>query len=219
MKKIFSILLILLTLSLTLSTVSAEDVMGDVNENVDIVAASEDVVTVSADEGNAAGGEDALATSDTPSADLTVDTEVLDETGGVITWGVYVYNNGPDTAQNTIVYNLVSDNLIAFDYLASQGAFDYDYCFWEVGNLAAGEEALMYLYTLVLGDGPHFNKVIVSSDTHDSDLSNNHDISSSEYENNSVSATEKTLPKTGNPLVLALMALMVIGVGGLRRLY
>ena len=219
--------MIILALSLTLGAVSAEETVGDVAPADDgvVAATSEDVAADSTDDGDvgaAAGGEEtATAVSTTPSADLMVDTEVLGQEGDIVTWGVLVYNYGPDVAENTMVYDVISDNLVAVDYLASQGVYDLDLGFWDVGNLPAGESAVMYLYTAVLDYGPYFNEVMAVSDTPDPDLSNNYDIAFFGYDDESdsasASAAEQTLPETGNPLVLALMALMVVGVGGLRR--
>ncbi|WP_407454770.1 DUF11 domain-containing protein [Methanobrevibacter sp.] len=231
MKKIISILLILLALSLTLGAVSAEEVASD-----DVVAA-EDTAAVSADESESAatpttgssdvaatpstGSSDvtANATTDTAEADLAVDVEVLTEQDdGEIIWGVLVTNYGPDTAVNA--YALVNgpDSLLLSDFIETKGTFDPITCIWEIGDLAKDEQALLILGTYIIGEGPYYVEALVFSDTFDPDLSNNYDIAF--YGGEEVSAEQQEVSKmhaTGNPIVMALLALLAIGAGGFRR--
>ena len=185
-----------MALSLTLGAVSAED--------------------VATEEGNAAGG-DVVVTGDTdiPVADLETDVEPLAENEYEIFWGVGVINHGPDTAEYTRVYVDGSDNLLLYNVpVVTQGTYYPEYGVWEVGDLAAGTGAAMILETIKMDEGPFYVDAIAVSDTLDPDLTNNYDIA---WVGLDAAAAEETLPETGNPLAMALLALLAIGVGGIKR--
>lgn len=184
-----------MALSLTLGAVSAEDV---------------------AEEGNAAGGDIVVTDiEDVAVADVEVDVEPLTENEYEIYWGVGVANNGPDTAYNTVVRVDGSDNLLLWDIpVISQGTYYPEYGVWDVGDLAAGDVAVMILDTLKMDEGPYWVDAIAVSDSADPDLSNNYDIA---WVGLDAAAAEETLPETGNPLAMALLALLAIGVGGIKR--
>ncbi|MBR0371239.1 MAG: DUF11 domain-containing protein [Methanobrevibacter sp.] len=194
-KSILYIFVVLMALSLTLGAVSAEDV---------------------AEEGNAAGGDIVVTDiEDVSVADVEVDVEPLTENEYEIYWGVGVANNGPDTAYNTVVRVDGSDNLLLWDIpVISQGTYYPEYGVWDVGDLAAGDVAVMILDTLKMDEGPYWVDAIAVSDSADPDLSNNYDIA---WVGLDAAAAEETLPETGNPLAMALLALLAIGVGGIKR--
>lgn len=185
-----------MALSLTLGAVSAED--------------------VATEEGNAAGG-DVVVTGDTdiPVADLETDVEPLAENEYEIFWGVGVINHGPDTAYDTVVYVDGSDNLFLYNVpVVTQGTYYPEYGVWEVGDLAAGTGAAMILETIKMDEGPFYVDAIAVSASVDPDLTNNYDIA---WVGLDAAAAEETLPETGNPLAIALLALLAIGVGGIKR--
>ncbi|MBE6504527.1 MAG: DUF11 domain-containing protein [Methanobrevibacter millerae] len=194
-KSILYIFVVLMALSLTLGAVSAEDV---------------------AEEGNAAGGDIVVTDiEDVSVADVEVDVEPLTENEYEIYWGVGVANNGPDTAYNTVVRVDGSDNLYLWDIpVISQGTYYPEYGVWDVGDLAAGDVAVMILDTVKMDEGPYWVDAIAVSDSADPDLSNNYDIA---WVGLDAAAAEETLPETGNPLAMALLALLAIGVGGIKR--
>ena len=195
-KSILYIFVVLMALSLTLGAVSAED--------------------VATDEGNAAGG-DVVVTGDPdiPVADLETDVEPLAENEYEIFWGVGVINHGPDTAYDTVVYVDGSDNLFLYNVpVVTQGTYYPEYGVWDVGDLAAGTGAAMILETIKMDEGPFYVDAIAVSDTLDPDLTNNYDIA---WVGLDAAAAEETLPETGNPLAMALLALLAIGVGGIKR--
>ncbi|MBR0058703.1 MAG: DUF11 domain-containing protein [Methanobrevibacter sp.] len=194
-KSILYIFVVLMALSLTLGAVSAEDV---------------------AEEGNAAGGDIVVTDiEDVAVADVEVDVEPLTENEYEIYWGVGVANNGPDTAYNTVVRVDGSDNLYLWDIpVISQGTYYPEYGVWDVGDLAAGDVAVMILDTVKMDEGPYWVDAIAVSDSADPDLSNNYDIA---WVGLDAAAAEETLPETGNPLAMALLALLAIGVGGIKR--
>ena len=57
----------------------------------------------------------------------------------------------------------------------------------------------------------NYNPSSINITLNNNEPGNNSDI------NKIASAGEKTLPATGNPLIVALLALLAIGVGGLKR--
>ena len=195
-KSILYIFVVLMALSLTLGAVSAED--------------------VATEEGNAAGG-DVVVTGDPdiPVADLETDVEPLAENEYEIFWGVGVINHGPDTAYDTVVYVDGSDNLFLYNVpVVTQGTYYPEYGVWDVGDLAAGTGAAMILETIKMDEGPFYVDAIAVSASVDPDLTNNYDIA---WVGLDAAAAEETLPETGNPLAMALLALLAIGVGGIKR--
>lgn len=185
-----------MALSLTLGAVSAED---------------------NATEGNAAGGDVVVTdvATDVPVADVEVDVEPITENEYEIFWGIGVANKGPDTAYDTVVYVDGSDNLALWSIpVITQGTYYPDYGIWEVGDLAKGDVAVMVLETIKMDEGPFYVDAIAVSGSADPDLTNNYDIA---WVGLDAAAAEETLPETGNPLAMALLALLAIGVGGITR--
>ena len=120
-----------------------------------------------------------------------------------------------DDAANTMVALSASNNLVYFYHMAFDGVFDPITGIWNVGTLPANTYTQMLLAMSKIAPGPSYIEAVVVSDSFDPNLSNNYDIAYFGLE--SASASEETLPATGNPLVVALLALFVIGVGGLKR--
>ena len=208
-----------MALSLTLGAVSAEEAAADAADAVADVAAVEpaaDVVAVEeapAAEGNAAGGS---AAADVPVADVAVDVEALNETDDYIIWGIAAINYGPDTAYSTSVKVSGSDNMAIVYSLAEDGSFDAKSGNWNVGDIPAGFASVLYLVTLKVFEGPYYVEALATSLSYDPDLSNNYDIA---WVGLDASASEETttLPEAGNPLAMALLALLAIGIGGIKR--
>ena len=192
-----------MALSLTLGAVSAEDaVTAD-----DAVAADVAVDEAPATEGEAAGGDVLVA-------DLAVDVEAANETDDVIVWTVDAINYGPDFGYGLVsVYG--SDNLALVVSGATQGTFDSTIGLWDVGILEAGETATLYLGTYKVDEGPYYVEALIMNVAGiDPDLSNNYDIA---WVGLDTSAAKETLPATGNPLAMAILALCAIGIGGIKR--
>ena len=208
-----------MTLSLALSAVSAaEDAVAADAGSADAAVAN----VAPATEGNAAGGDilpAAESTSNVPTADVTVGVDVFDEDEDGIVWAVYAMNLGPDVAENAIVYLDGSYNMILWDYFATAGIFDVEDFEWYVGDLAPYDMEILYLVTLKIDEGPYYGEAIILSDTHDPDFSNNYDMAWAGVKDSSsvAAAKETTLPATGNPLAVALLALLAIGIGGIKR--
>ena len=194
-----------MALSLTLGAVSAEDAAAE-----DVVAADAAIDEVVAEEapatGNAAGGEESV-----PVADIAVDVENLYEDDYGVVWGVAVANYGPDTAYDTGVLVQGSGNMYLLDYFSTDGEYLPDYGLWEVGDLEAGDVAYLFLETIKLGDGPFYVEALgVSLGSVDYFLANNYDIAWAGVAEESVSAAEETMPAAGNPIAMALLALIAI---------
>ena len=209
-KSILYVFVVLMALSLALGAVSAAEDAGSADAAVANVAPATD--------GNAAGGDvpvTAEAVSEEPTADLAVDVEPLFEDEYSIVWGIKVTNYGPFVAINTDVFVDGSDNLFLWDYLATDGVFDPELLIWDVGDVLVGDSAYLFVETLKLDEGPYYVDAFVLSDTLDPDYSNNYDIAWVGLD--ASAAEETTLPATGNPLAVALLALLAIGIGGIKR--
>uniref|UniRef100_UPI0025D0A801 hypothetical protein n=1 Tax=uncultured Methanobrevibacter sp. TaxID=253161 RepID=UPI0025D0A801 len=70
---------------------------------------------------------------------------------------------------------------------------------------------------LGLGNGPYYGEALIVSDSFDPDLSNNYDIAWVGLDASAEEETTNTLPEAGNPLAMALLALLAIGIGGIKR--
>ena len=220
-KSIFYVLVVLMALSLTLGAVSAEDAAAD-------VAAADDVAAVDvapAADGNAAGGDNVQpvqAEADDSVADVAVNVDVVEETDYTITWRAIAMNFGPDTAYNTVVRISGSENMLLNRYACSDGIYVDDTAQWYVGDMPANTASVLLLEAykvdaiLGLGNGPYYGEALIVSDSFDPDLSNNYDIAWAGLDA-SAEETTNTLPEAGNPLAMALLALLAIGIGGIKR--
>ena len=229
-KSILYIFVVLMALSLTLSAVSAEDAVAD-----DIVAA-EEAPAIEEDVSDVAAGGDELATAsdaedenviladiaaeknvvivnpaEVPFADLETTVNVLDETPFKISWGVTVTNHGPDVARNTLTQIGATDNFVLYDLTVPEGTTYYTDGFWAIGDMNPGEAVTLVLNALKTDYGPYSVEALTLSDSFDPVLSNNYDVAFGAAEPASVSAaSEKTMPAAGNPIAMALLALIAI---------
>ena len=204
-----------MALSLTLGAVSAEEAAADAAAEpaADVVAVEE----APAAEGNAAGGDAAAVAADVPVADVAVDVEALNETDELILWSVKAINYGPDTAYSTVAKVAGSDNMAIVYSLAEAGSFDKDLGLWNIGDIPAGVSTTLYLITAKIFEGPYYVEAYAMPLlSYDPDLTNNYDIA---WVGLDAAASEETttLPETGNPLAMALLALLAIGIGGIKR--
>lgn len=216
-KSILGIFLVILALSLTLGVVSAEEIVSD-DASADTISVEEGttVEEVPSDEdGNAAGTPvEAEASSDVGVSDVGVVVTPLYDFGDMTTWSVMVYNLGPDVAPDTTVFLGSSDNMKYIDHQAFDGVFDPVMGIWYVGDMPANSFTQLLLAMERIAPGPCYIEAVVDSASLDPNPFNNYDIA---YMGLSASAAEETLPAAGNPLAMALLALLVVGVGGLKR--
>lgn len=114
-----------------------------------------------------------------PASDLSV-TKIASKfkyvEGDVIKYVIEVVNNGPDTAHNIKVKEILDDLLKLKSFKVTKGKFNkFDFT-WTIDSLDYGESAILYLKVIATGSGIIKNKVSVTSDTFDYDLSNNKDF-------------------------------------------
>ena len=213
-----------MALSLTLGAVSAEDAAAD-------TAAADDVAAVDvapATDGSAAGGDTVQpvqAESEVPVADVAVKVDVFDETDYTITWRALALNLGPDTAYDTAVRVAGSENMLVYNSVCTHGVYSDEIGEWYLGDMPAGTAAILLLETYKvdaifgLGNGPYYGEALIISRSFDPDLSNNYDFAWAGLDTSAAeeSAHTTTLPEAGNPLAMALLALLAIGIGGIKR--
>ena len=231
-KSILYIFVVLMALSLTLSAVSAEDAVADdivaaeeapaIEEDVsDVAAGGDELATASdADDENVilaepAAGESGNVVVIDPAeikyADLETTVKVLDETPFKISWGVTVTNHGPDVAKNTLTQIGATDNMMLYNLTVPEGTTYYTDGFWAIGDMNPGEAVTLVLDALKTDYGPYSVEALTLSDSFDPVLSNNYDVAFGAAEPAPVSAaSEKTMPAAGNPIAMALLALIAI---------
>ncbi|WP_458453653.1 hypothetical protein [Methanobrevibacter sp.] len=113
-----------------------------------------------------------------PASDLSVTklaTKYRYAVGDVIEYIIEVVNNGPDTAKNIKVKDILDDLLKIKSFKVTKGKFSKFSLTWSIDSLGYGESAILYLKVIATGSGIVKNRVSVTSDTFDYDLSNNKD--------------------------------------------
>ena len=173
--------------------------------------------------------------------DLLSEVKLVNDGGPTFYCHAIVTNTGSSTAKNVVAYVGVPDTTINTAYVR-KGSIYKDNALnsyvWNVGDLAPGEKTTFYLDIVKPPVGSSYYVLsTVECDNVESDYGNNFDwmiytyktfltqsTSSSEVNqnsdavvSNSASAAQETLPSTGNPLIIALLALMTIGTIGLKR--
>lgn len=197
---------------------AAED--GDGEDQTDELADTEEPEEETAEDGDEA--DDAEATADGEgSADLQITIINPDkklQVGDIAKFGVFVYNNGPDKASNVLVRaTFLTGKINLLAVMPSQGEFIIynGTLYWSVGDLDAGEYAFLGIIGQVLTNEDVILMATVTSDTPDPDLSNN--IAFSIIDVVSAEEVADELPATGNPIALAMLALLSVAGISLRR--
>ena len=113
------------------------------------------------------------------------------KTGDVIEYCIEVVNNGPDTARNIKVKEILDDLLKIKSFKMTMGKFNKAALTWVIDSLGYGESAVLYIKAIATGAGIVKNRVSVTSDTFDHDLSNNKDYAV-------VNITEKPVSNSSN---------------------
>ena len=136
--------------------------------------------------------------------------------GDKFSYIITVINNGPDTAVNARVYDLLPKGLELLGFEASKGDFDPAAGIWRIGDMKNGEVVTLIINVKALVTGKIINEAYVESDTFDNDTSNNKDSATV-----IVIKEHKPIPPyiipTGNPLLIALLSLIAIVGVTLRR--
>lgn len=151
------------------------------------------------------------------SADLEIVSFVTPKKVKVGDYAIFtfmVYNHGPDTARTVQAYaNIFKGDVLFISYSTTHGLYDSYSGLWDIGDLEDGEYATLMVLGKILSDAPIITMAYVTSDTPDPDESNNYFIDVIYVEGESVAAETETLPATGNPILMALLAVLaMVGV-------
>lgn len=155
-----------------------------------------------------------------PAADLSIEKSVSKQEVNIndlIEYVIEITNNGPDSAENIKVSELLNPNLKVISFESTKGNFNNTNNVLTIDSLAYGEKVRLTINAAANVWGKFENKVAVSSDTFDYDKSNNQD-------GTSVFVSENTTEKIENPvndtylLVLAKNSLQKSMVSKLKNL-
>jgi uncharacterized repeat protein (TIGR01451 family) len=128
------------------------------------------------------GNNSAAATVTPQQADLAVGKQVSDPTpnvGETITYTITVANDGPDTATNVTLQDVLPAGVSYQSSTASQGSFDPTSRTWTVGTVAVGVTDTLTITALVVSPSPQTNTASIShSDQFDPNTNNNSDTAS-----------------------------------------
>ena len=110
--------------------------------------------------------------------DLTVNKTVNSShiiKGDTISWIITVYNNGPDTATNVKVTDLLPKGLVYINSTASKGSYNPNTSIWTIGDLNLGETVTLHIITKVnVSNTTLINSVNITGEEKDWNLSNNY---------------------------------------------
>lgn len=155
-----------------------------------------------------------------PAADLSIEKSVSKQEVNIndlIEYVIEITNNGPDSAENIKVSELLNPNLKVISFESTKGNFNNTNNVLTIDSLAYGEKVRLTINAAANACGKFENKVAVSSDTFDYDKSNNQD-------GTSVFVSENTTEKIEDPvndtylLVLAKNSLQKSMVSKLKNL-
>lgn len=131
-----------------------------------------------------------------PAADLSIEKSVSKQEVNIndlIEYVIEITNNGPDSAENIKVSELLNPNLKVISFESTKGNFNNTNNVLTIDSLAYGEKVRLTINAAANACGKFENKVAVSSDTFDYDKSNNKD-------GTSVFVSENTTEKIENPV-------------------
>lgn len=131
-----------------------------------------------------------------PAADLSIEKSVSKQEVNIndlIEYVIEITNNGPDSAENIKVSELLNPNLKVISFESTKGNFNNTNNVLTIDSLVDGEKVGLTINAAANVCGNFENKVAVSSDTFDYDKSNNHDGAS-------VFVSENTTEKIENPV-------------------
>lgn len=155
-----------------------------------------------------------------PAADLSIEKSVSKQEVNIndlIEYVIEITNNGPDSAENIKVSELLNPNLKVISFESTKGNFNNTNNVLTIDLLVNGEKVRLTINAAANACGKFENKVAVSSDTFDYDKSNNQD-------GTSVFVSENTTEKIEDPvndtylLVLAKNSLQKSMVSKLKNL-
>lgn len=131
-----------------------------------------------------------------PAADLSIEKSVSKQEVNIndlIEYVIEITNNGPDSAENIKVSELLNPNLKVISFENTKGNFNNTNNVLTIDSLVNGEKVRLTINAAANACGKFENKVAVSSDTFDYDKSNNQD-------GTSVFVSENTTEKIEDPV-------------------
>jgi uncharacterized repeat protein (TIGR01451 family) len=131
------------------------------------------------DDGDQSEDDEDSETAAAQEADLRLDKTVNNQTpntGDTITFTITVYNDGPDTATNVAVEDILPSGLNYVSDTPSQGTYNNVTGIWTVGSLTSGTFATLQITAQVTGTGVITNTAQVhASDCYDPDSTPDND--------------------------------------------
>jgi uncharacterized repeat protein (TIGR01451 family)/gliding motility-associated-like protein len=113
---------------------------------------------------------------DNLNADLSIDKTVDNEEPYLnesVVFTIIVTNNGPDTATNVYVSDILPAGYTYESYVSTVGSYNATSGIWSVGSLVNGESASIDISCIVNSNDDYLNTAIVSCDQVDADSTNN----------------------------------------------
>lgn len=134
-----------------------------------------------------------------PAADLSIEKSVSKQEVNIndlIEYVIEIINNGPDSAENIKVSELLNPNLKVISFESTKGNFNNTNNVLTIDSLVDGEKVRLTINAAANVCGNFENKVAVSSDTFDYDKSNNHDGASVFVSENTTEKIENSVNDT-----------------------
>ena len=113
-----------------------------------------------------------------PASDLSITKTVSKykyNVGDLVRFSIKVVNKGPDKATNVEVMEIMDDSLLLKSFKASYGDFDEVNDVWSIDELDVGDSASLDIDAVAEKPGLASNRVSVTNDNYDPDLTNNED--------------------------------------------
>lgn len=158
------------------------------------------------------------------SAYLILDNDADNENiyvGELVTWIITAENKGPDTANNTKVYDQLPDGLQYLYHNSNKGSFNPNSGIWDIGDLKVEDgEVFLFITCKAISSGEKVNKAWITSDTKNlnNETFEEEEMDVFDYENennkneykNNVIKESSVLKSAGNPLFLIFISLLLI---------
>lgn len=103
---------------------------------------------------------------------LSKDNDQYNSAGSEVPWTITVKSSG-GTAKNTVVRNVLSNNLGYVSHNESRGTYNPSNGIWNVGDLKSSDSATLTIWTKLKVNGTYMNKVYATSDSSDKNMLNN----------------------------------------------
>ena len=133
---------------------------------------------------------------------------------------INVRNNGPETAINTVVNDILPPELKYLSYVCNYGTYNKQTGVWSIGNLPSGTLATLIIKCILTHGFGFTNIAVVSSSSLDPNLNNNMVSLTKNYQhligiNNGNDRNEKLIPmqKTGIPFIPLFTGIIIV-MGG-----